>query len=186
MKYHNNQLLKITTTAFFIALTCVLTLIVRIPSPTKGYINLGDCAVLFGGLLLGPVYGTIAGGIGSALADFFAGYPVYVPGTLIIKGIMAFIISLVPYPFSASRKKYPRAGFAVGAVISELFMVAGYYFYEAVVIGEGFIPAIAGVSGNVVQGIAGIAGTYFLIGLFSRTDIFKTYRADDSWKGNTK
>lgn len=186
MKYRNNQLLKITTTALFIALTCVLTLVVRIPSPTKGYMNLGDCAVLFGGVLLGSVYGTIAGGVGSALADFFAGYPVYIPGTLVIKGIMALIVSLVPYSFSENRKKYPCAKFAVGAVIAELFMVAGYYLYEAVVIGEGFIPAFAGVSGNIVQGIVGIAGVYFLIGIFSHTDIFKIYGARGSRKGNTK
>ena len=186
MKYHNNRLLRITTTAVFIALICVLTLLVRIPSPTKGYINLGDCAVLFGGLLLGSVYGTIAGGIGSALADLFAGYPVYVPGTLIIKGIMALIISLVPYPFSGNGGKYPRARFAIGAVIAELFMVIGYYLYEAVAIGEGFIPAFTGVSGNFMQGIVGIAGVYFLIGIFSRTNIFKTYGARGSWKGNTK
>lgn len=184
MKYRNNQLLKITTTAFFIALTCVLTLVVRIPSPTKGYMNLGDCAVLFSGLLLGSVYGPIAGGVGSALADLFAGYPVYVPGTLIIKGIMALIISLVPNPLSEN--KYPRARFAFGAAAAELFMVAGYYLYEAVVIGEGFIPAFAGVSGNVMQGIVGIAGVYFLVGIFSRTDIFKTYGAYGSWKGSTK
>lgn len=184
MKYRNNQLLQIATTALFIALTCVLTLVVRIPSPTKGYMNLGDCAVLFGGLLLGSVYGTIAGGVGSALADFFAGYPIYVPGTLIIKGIMALIISLAPYPFSGN--KYPRAGFAVGAVIAELFMVTGYYLYEAVVIGEGFIPAFAGVWGNVVQGIVGIVGVYFLVGIFSRTDIFKTYGVRGFEKGNTK
>lgn len=186
MKYRNNQLLKITTTAVFIALTCVLTLVVRIPSPTKGYMNLGDCAVLFGGLLLGSVYGPIAGGVGSALADLFAGYPAYVPGTLIIKGIMALIISLVPYRFTGNRKKYPHAGFAIGAVIAELFMVTGYYLYEAVVIGEGFIPAFAGVWGNVVQGIVGIAGVYFLVGIFSHTDIFKTYGVHGSEKGNTK
>ena len=40
-----------------IALTCVLTLAVKIPTPTKGYLNLGDCAVLLSGWLLGPVWG---------------------------------------------------------------------------------------------------------------------------------
>lgn len=62
-----------------IALTCVLTMAVRIPSPTKGYLNLGDCAVLFSGWLLGPIYGTVAGGVGSALADLLAGYPIIFP-----------------------------------------------------------------------------------------------------------
>ena len=67
MKNDRNHVLKITTAAVMIALTCVLTLAVKIPTPTKGYLNLGDCAVLLSGWLLGPVYGAIAGGVGSAL-----------------------------------------------------------------------------------------------------------------------
>ncbi len=174
---NNNQLVKITTTAVLIALTCVLTMAVRIPSPTKGYMNLGDCAVLFSGFLLGPVYGTIAGGTGSALADLFAGYPIYVPGTLIIKAMMALMLSLFSRVFSGKKSKCPRIGFVVGAIIAEFLMVSGYYIYEAVFIGEGFIAAFAGVSGNIVQGIVGIAGSYLIVELLSRTDIFGMYGA---------
>ena len=176
MKNNRNHLLKISTPAAMMALTCVLTLAVRIPSPTKGYLNLGDCAVLFGGWLLGPVYGPIAGGVGSALADLFAGYPVYVPGTLVIKAGMAFLVALVPYGFRGNEGSRPGFGFVVSAVIAEAIMVAGYWLYEAVVIGEGFAAAFAGVSGNVVQGIAGAAGAYFLTGVLSHTGIRKAYR----------
>ena len=158
------------------ALTCVLTLAVRIPSPTKGYLNLGDCAVLFGGWLLGPVYGPIAGGVGSALADLFAGYPVYVPGTLVIKAAMAFLAALVPYRFRRKESSRPGIGFVLSAVIAEGVMTAGYWLYEAVVVGEGFAAAFAGVSGNVVQGIAGAAGAYFLAGAFSHMGIRRAYR----------
>lgn len=186
MKTHNNKFLKITTTAVFIALICVLTLAVRIPTPTKGYLNLGDCAVLLGGLLLGPLYGTIAGALGSALADFIAGYPIYVPGTFIIKGIMALTVALVPYIFSKIDKKYPRIGLIIGSVIAEALMVSGYYFYEAVVVGEGFIAAFVGVSGNIVQGIAGIVGAYLLAEVFSRTGVFKLYNVRGFAKRQTK
>lgn len=158
-----------------IALTCVLTMAVRIPSPTKGYLNLGDCAVLFSGWLLGPIYGTLAGGVGSALADLLAGYPIYIPGTLIIKAAMALIVSLIPFHFLKSGKKHLRAGVIISSVTAELLMVTGYWFYEAVVIGEGFVAAFAGVSGNIVQGIVGAAGAYFLLEAFSHTGIFKIY-----------
>ena len=175
MEKNRNHTLIISTTAVMIALTCVLTLAVRIPSPTKGYMNLGDCAVLFGGWLLGPVCGTIAGGVGSAFADLLAAYPVYIPGTLIIKAAMAFIISLTPRLFRRNKKGRLRVGFIVCSVIAEIFMVAGYWFYEAVFIGEGFVPALAGVSGNAVQGIVGAAGAYFLTGVLSHTDIVRVY-----------
>ena len=176
MKNDRNHLLKISTAAAMMALTCVLTLAVRIPSPTKGYLNLGDCAVLFGGWLLGPVYGPIAGGVGSALADLFAGYPVYVPGTLVIKAAMAFLAALVPYRFRRKESTRPGIGFVLSAVIAEGVMTAGYWLYEAVVVGEGFAAAFAGVSGNVVQGIAGAAGAYFLAGAFSHMGIRRAYR----------
>ena len=159
-----------------IALTCVLTIIVRIPSPTKGYMNLGDCSVLICGWLLGPIYGTIAGGLGSAFADFLSGYPIYIPATLIIKSIMAFIMSLVPYIFFGKENRYMRLAFGVSAVIAELFMVFGYYLYEAVVIGEGFITAFSGVFGNVAQGIAGIIGAYFILEFLSRTKVVSIYK----------
>jgi len=175
MKNYRNQLLKLTTTAAMMALTCVLTLAVRIPTPTKGYLNLGDCTVLFGGWLLGPVYGPIAGGVGSALADLLAGFPIYVPGTLFIKSAMAFLISLVPYFFHKKETKHPGLCLVSASIVAEAFMVAGYWLYEAVVIGEGFTAAFAGVSGNVAQGIVGAAGAYFLAGILRRTSILREY-----------
>ncbi|MBR7091682.1 MAG: ECF transporter S component [Clostridia bacterium] len=171
MKYRDHPLLKITTTAVMMALTCLLTLTIRIPSPTNGYLNLGDCAVLLSGWLLGPFYGMLAGGLGSALADLLAGYPVYIPGTLLIKAAMALIVSLLPSLFA----RHPRAGWITGAVTAEAVMVTGYYLYEAAVIKEGFVPALAGVSGNVMQGIVGAAGSFVLVAALSRVDLLKAY-----------
>ena len=186
MKNNHTQLLKITTTAAMIALTCVLTLAVRIPTPTKGYLNLGDCAVLLNGWLLGPVYGAVAGGVGSALADLLAGYPVYVPGTLLIKAAMALVVSLVPYRLRRRDRRHTGLGFLVCAVIAEALMVAGYWLYEAVVIGEGFAAALAGVSGNVFQGLAGIAGSYFLVEVLRHTAIPGAYGLAGFVKGAHK
>ena len=73
------------------ALCCVATMIIKIPSPLKGYLNLGDCVVLLSGWFLSPLYGFLAAGLGSALADVFSGYVTYAPATFVIKGIMALI-----------------------------------------------------------------------------------------------
>ena len=75
------------------ALTVVATTFIRIPLPL-GYVNLGDAFVLLSVFVLGLVYGTIAGGFGSALADLF-GYITYAPGTLIIKTAMALVAYLI-------------------------------------------------------------------------------------------
>ena len=60
--------------AVLAALTCVATMVVQIPSPMQGYVNLGDCIVLLSGWILGPWWGAAAGGIGSMLG--IAGYQV--------------------------------------------------------------------------------------------------------------
>ena len=75
--------------AMLAALCCLATLVLQIPSPIGGYLNLGDGFVLASAFLLGPWYGALAAGIGSALADLLGGYVQYVPGTFVIKALMA-------------------------------------------------------------------------------------------------
>ena len=83
-------------TALFAALACVATMSIRIPTPgTSGYIHPGDAIVILAGIILGPVYGMLAGGIGSALSDLIGGYFVYVPITLVIKGLVALVSGLI-------------------------------------------------------------------------------------------
>ena len=40
---------KLVLAALFAALCTVMTLVIQIPSPMQGYVNLGDCAVLLSG-----------------------------------------------------------------------------------------------------------------------------------------
>ncbi|HCU67838.1 MAG TPA: ECF transporter S component, partial [Desulfomicrobium sp.] len=75
------------------ALACLTTLFVRIPLPSRGYFNVGDVAVVFGGLVLGfmnPRQGVWwalgACGLGSALADILGGFAVFAPLTFAAKG----------------------------------------------------------------------------------------------------
>ena len=78
------KLRKLVLAALFAALCTVMTMVIQVPSPMQGYVNLGDCFVLLSGWLLGPWWGAAAGGIGSMLADLLLGYGHYAPGTLII------------------------------------------------------------------------------------------------------
>ena len=86
---------KLVLAALFAALCTVMTLVIQIPSPMQGYVNLGDCAVLLSAWVLGPVYGGVAAGTGSMLADLFSGYAHYAPGTFLIKLCMAVAAALI-------------------------------------------------------------------------------------------
>ena len=143
--------------AVLAALACVATMVIQIPSPMNGYVNLGDCFVLLSGWLLGPWWGAAAGGIGSMLADLLLGYGHYAPGTLVIKGLMALVGALV---FKALGKKSAAA--LVSGVVSEVIMVVGYFGYAGLLLGKG-IGAAASIPGNLVQGAVGRVAGFLLL-----------------------
>lgn len=149
---------KLVMAAVFAALACVGTMVIKIPT-INGYIHPGDGFVLLAGFLLGPAYGAAAAGIGSGVADLFAGYSIYAPGTLIIKGITALVAGLI-------YKRKRTVSFALlGGIVAELIMTAGYFLYESFVFGEG---ALAAVPGNLVQGIGGVVISLLLLPLLKR------------------
>ena len=86
---------KMVLAALMAALTYVATMVVQIPSPMQGYVNLGDCCVLLSGWILGPWWGGAAAGIGSMLTDLLNGYAHYAPGTLVIKALDAIAAALI-------------------------------------------------------------------------------------------
>lgn len=146
----------ICRTALFAALTCVATIVIRIPSPLGGYINFGDCILLVGAWVLGPVGGFAAGALGSALADLFSGYAAYAPATFVIKGVMALTAAFL-------YKRLPeKPSKIIGAVIAEIIMIAGYYVFEAFILGYGAEASLVNIPYNAIQGALGIIGGILL------------------------
>ena len=86
---------KIITASMLAALTFVFTIVIKIPSPIGGYLNLGDAVVLLAGAMLSPLYAFLCAGIGSAVADLSSGFFIYAPATFLIKGVMALIASII-------------------------------------------------------------------------------------------
>ncbi|HRR76378.1 MAG TPA: ECF transporter S component [Ruminococcus sp.] len=153
---NSKKIRLVTLSALFAALTCVATMLIRIPTPTKGYVNLGDCLVNVSAWVLGPYYGAAASGIGSALADLFAGYAVYAAATLIIKSGMA-VASYGVFKF-ISGKKHGLLGRISGAIAAEIVMISGYFVFEALLYGSAATAAL-GIVGNVAQGVMGIVSS---------------------------
>ena len=147
MKTH---LKKTVLSALFAAMIAAATLVVRIPSPTGGFTHPGDGMVLAAGWLLGPGWGALAAGIGSALADLIAGYAVYLPVTLVLKAAVAAVAAwlggvLLRLKWAAR----PLAGLA-----AEGIMVVGYYLFEGFLYGFG--GALANIPANLIQALIGL------------------------------
>ena len=123
----NNNLKKLILAALFAALSCVATMSIRIPTPgTSGYIHPGDAIVILSGVILGPVWGFLAGGIGSALSDLIGGYFIYVPITFVIKGLVALAAGLL-YQKVGKNQKSRYIAVILGGV-ADIILVAGGYF----------------------------------------------------------
>ena len=128
--------------------------------------------------LLGPWYGLFAAGIGSGLADLLAGYAHYVPGTFLIKGLVALIAALLLRPLLKKGEKIPFWRLAVIELPSEVVMVLGYFGYKALILGKG-LSAAASIPNNLVQAAIGIVLSVLLYTALSKVpEIHKSF-----WKG---
>lgn len=164
-----NATKKAVIAALFAALACVATMIIKIPSPLKGYINLGDCIVLLAGWLISPVYAFISAGLGSALADVFSGYAFYAPATFFIKGLTALTAL---YISRLLNKKMPTApSQIISGVLAETVMIGGYYLFEGILYGFG--SALVNIPANAVQAAAGIILATALITVLKKMNIEK-------------
>ena len=159
----NARLLALT--GLFAALGCVGTMVLQIPSPTGGYMNLGDAVVILGAWLLGPVYGAVAGGVGPALADLLSGYAVYVPATLVIKALMALTAALLYRGLGKrGRTLLPCA------LAAEVPMVLGYWLFDGALaalsgggaLGLCLVGSAVGIPSNLVQAAFGAAASTLL------------------------
>ena len=158
------DLRKLVIAALLASFTCVATMIIQIPNGIGGYFNLGDCIVLLCGWLLGPVYGALAAGIGSMLADVFSSYVVYAPATFVIKALMAVAA------FCLLRKGLLWTVFS--GVCAEIVMIFGYFVFEGFLYNN-FGTAAAAMVANALQGAAGVTCAVLLKEFIDRKRLWK-------------
>ncbi|PKM90587.1 MAG: ECF transporter S component [Firmicutes bacterium HGW-Firmicutes-12] len=151
-KYNTKQL---ASGGLMAALVIIGTMIVQVPTPTKGYIHIGDSMVYLCGILLGPWAGGMAAAVGSGFADMFSGYGIYAPATFFIKGIDALAVGycykMIVFKDSTVIKK--SIAFIVAFLIGGTIMVLGYLAYETFL--YGFPIAVLGIVGNITQAVGG-------------------------------
>ena len=166
--------------ALMTAFTCVATMSIRIPTPTLGYIHPGDCLVLLCGVILGPIAGSLAAGIGSMFADILSGYVIYGIPTLIIKGVTACIASLIFRRLKQMHKTRQTYIFIAAGIPAEINMVFGYFINKIIqvmflagafnreIFATGVARAVTGIFSNCIQGIAGIVLGVLLLPILSQ------------------
>ncbi len=136
------------------ALIFVVTYLIPIPIGNKGaYMNIGDCVIYCSGMLVGGPWAAAAAGIGSALADLALGASIYIPATLIVKGLMGFACAMLMKNAKITR-------FVLACIVGGAIMVVGYGVYEWIIAGWAY--AVGTAPFNLIQWVAGVVGAVAL------------------------
>ena len=115
------------------ALSCVATMFLKVEIPTpigKTMFHFGDVFCLAASMLLGPVAGGLAGGIGMFFADIFMGWADSAVFTFVFKFIEGFICGIIAYSFRRYGNKL---------VFNIVGAVSGTVVYIALYLGKKFV-----------------------------------------------
>ncbi|MFV0401399.1 MAG: ECF transporter S component [Oscillospiraceae bacterium] len=98
---------------------------IQIPMPGETRLHLGNVMCLLSGFILGPVFGGLSAGIGSAFFDLTN--PLYIdslPFTLVFKFLMAFVAGLVAWGKNSQGRNWKRN--VIGGILGVLCYVILY------------------------------------------------------------
>lgn len=169
-----NKTIKIIMAALMAAMTCIATMIIKVPSPT-GYIHLGDGMVLLSGIILGPIYGGAAAGIGSMFADLFLGYAGFAPATLIIKALAAIVGGAVYHALygKLSHSKLKLTVVILAGICGGVIVTGGYFVFEGYIMNLGYAAAASSVPFNLVQNAFGIIVSTILLPVLTKVPVVR-------------
>jgi len=120
----------------------------QLPFMSGGYVHLGDGLILLSAELAGFA-AVPAAALGSLLADVLLGWAAYAVPSFLIKGGVAAAAVM-------AMRQRRFFGKALGLILAETLMVAGYFFTEWFILGFGYTGAWVNVAGNTVQGLSGV------------------------------
>lgn len=145
---HTHDGLKfLVITAVFIALTYVFTAFVNIRLPiggNGGLIHLGNVPLFLAAILFGKRTGALAGGIGMGLFDLLSGWTLWAPFTLVIVGIMGYLVGAI------TERRRGMGWNTLAIALACVVKVVGYYIAEGIIYGNWVAPVMS-IPGNLIQ-----------------------------------
>ena len=155
MAKEKSNTVKIATLAICIAVVCVFTMVIKIPT-ARGYLNPCDVAICFIAYTLGPITAGLSAGLGTALADALGGYPQWAIISFVVHGIEGLLMALIMSKDNITIVHKLLAGLVC------MIVVAGGYCILAGLFLTGFPTAIAEIPGNLIQSGVGVVVGFIL------------------------
>ncbi|MCR5321875.1 MAG: ECF transporter S component [Lachnospiraceae bacterium] len=116
----NKTLLKISYAGLMAALCYVGYAIFPAINAGGTKIHVGNAFVVLGALLLGGLYGGMAGAVGLTLADILGGYAASAPRTFICKLVIGLVVGLVAHKLAKISHNHPHTHIVKWSIISAI------------------------------------------------------------------
>lgn len=142
---------QVALTGMMAALVFVATMFIKvdIPLPTgKTMLSLGNTMCVLSGLLLGPIYGGLAGGLGSFCYDLLD--PVFISGapiTFLFKFAIGFVCGLIAYA-GRGKTEFVLTRNIVAAVcgaVAYMILYLGKSYFELIISGSAAQAALVAI-----------------------------------------
>ncbi len=139
-KKSSDNIKKLAMAGILAALCYVGYAIFPAISITGTKVHVGNAFVILGALLMGPIWGGMAGAIGLTLADILGGFAASAPRTFICKLVMGLIIGLVAHKIAKINRKqtgkhitgWVIASTIIGVAFNCIFEPALKYFWYTI------------------------------------------------------
>lgn len=129
------------------ALVFLATAFLKVPIPL-GYAHLGDAVLFLAALRLPRREAVLAAAVGSALADCFAGFPLWAGPTLLIKGVMVWLAAAA----AADDRRLVSRRAVLGWALASLWMAAAYAACGALLYGS-LAAGLSSLPGLLAEGL---------------------------------
>ena len=157
-----NKIKFISEISMFISLTVVITILLIIPLPNgSGYLNLSDALIMLGSIVTTPIGGLLIGSISGAIADLASGYSMYVPFTIIIKGLEGFLSGYLFIQIKNQKLKYSSL-YISGLLMGILYIIPDLLYY-------GTSAAIYNLPFNILQGMFNALITTIVVSIYFKS-----------------
>lgn len=157
MNQSKTRTFDLAFTAILIALVFMATFFLNIKLPIKangGLVHLGTAMLFIIAILFGPKKGAIAGAIGMGLFDLVGGYLIWVPITIVARGIQGWLVGKIAW--SGGRQGDSMTRNCIAMVVSVPPMMAVYYLGEVFLYSNWIAPLLS-MPGDLVQNALGLA-----------------------------
>ncbi|MDI9505326.1 MAG: ECF transporter S component [Bacillota bacterium] len=145
-KTQEKMLYRSVFTALMAAIVFVTTMFFKIPIPTpvgQTMLKVGNVFCLLSGMLLGPVFGGLAAGIGSALYDLTdPAFTASAPFTLVFFFIMGFVCGVITSPRGTYRApSFLRTAVGAAAGAFSYFLLYAVKSVAVLILAGSTLPA---------------------------------------------